>query len=139
MSTPHHESKFSSSPAVVAALGLLMTGCSPCCETATPAARTPSPESPLVCTLSPKELNERREALIPGLIQRAERVMDVENGLSLQFPARPGLLDELARVIEQERTCCSFLRFHLEVAPQGGPVTFCITGPAGTQEMLRSL
>jgi hypothetical protein len=57
----------------------------------------------------------------------------------LRFAHRAGLLAELTRVIEQEQDCCSFLRFHLSVEPNAGPVTFEVTGPAGTRQILRSL
>jgi hypothetical protein len=92
-----------------------------------------------VCSLSPEQLQQRRQALIPGLLKRAENVTDLEDGLRLRFGHRAGLLADLTGVIEQEQDCCSFLRFHLSVEPNGGPVTFEVTGPAGTRQMLRSL
>jgi hypothetical protein len=73
------------------------------------------------------------------LIDRAKNVTDLEDGLRLTFESSPGLLQELARVVDQERTCCSFLRFTLSAEPGTGPVTFEVTGPPGTREMLRSL
>jgi hypothetical protein len=91
------------------------------------------------CNLSPAQLQERRNALIPGLLKKADNVTDVAHGLRLQFSHRPGLLAELTRVIEAEQTCCSFLRFQVSIEPSAGPITFEITGPPGTREMLRSL
>src|SRR6266496_67822 len=91
------------------------------------------------CSLSPEQLQPRRQALIPGLIQRADQVTDLEEGLRLRFAHRAGLLAELTRVIEQEQDCCSFLRFQLSVEPNSGPITLEVTGPAGTRRMLRSL
>ena len=93
----------------------------------------------VACTLTPAELSARRAQLIPGLIDRAESVTDLENGLLLRFGSSPGLLGELADVIDAERTCCSFLRFTVTAKPAGGVVTFEVTGPPGTREMLRSL
>jgi hypothetical protein len=49
------------------------------------------------------------------------------------------LLAELARIIEREQDCCSFLSFQITVEASGGPVTFDITGPVGTRDMLKSL
>jgi hypothetical protein len=91
------------------------------------------------CSLTPAELARNREQLLPGLIERAEKVVDLEDGLRLRFASRPGLLAELARVIDQERTCCSFLRFQVVAEAAGGPVTFDVTGPPGTRELLRGL
>jgi hypothetical protein len=92
-----------------------------------------------VCSLSREELEERRQALIPGLIKRADQVNDLVDGLRLHFVNQPGLLAELAGVIEQERVCCGFLRFRVSVEPGGGPMSFEVTGPPGTRRMLRAL
>jgi hypothetical protein len=43
------------------------------------------------------------------------------------------------RIIDSERSCCSFLRFQLTAEPATGPVTFDETGPPGTREVLRVL
>jgi hypothetical protein len=43
------------------------------------------------------------------------------NGLRLRFVAKPGLLAELACIIEQEQTCCGFLQFHLAIEAGKGP------------------
>lgn len=113
---------------------LMLSSCS------TPRSDMAEPEHPpIACTLTPGELDARRAQLIPGLIERAEEVADLEDGLRLTFESSPGLLQELARVVDQERTCCSFLRFKLSAEPGTGPVTFEVTGPPGTREMLRAL
>ena len=91
------------------------------------------------CKLSPAELAARRQQLIPGLFERAERVSDIPDGLRFRFANEPGLLTDLSRVMEQGQDCCSFLRFSLQTEPNAGPVTFDVTGPAGTGEMLRKL
>jgi hypothetical protein len=101
--------------------------------------KTMSKSTPPVCTLSPEELKQRRQALIPGLIKQADQVTNLSNGLRLRFENKAGLLTDIARVIEQERDCCSFLHFQLAVEPSGGPITFEVTGPAGTRQMLRAL
>lgn len=119
-----------------AAFGLLAV--SGCASTNGPTASDTAARAP-VCTLSPAELDARRDGLIPGLFKRAAHVTKLENGYQMRFAARDGLLDELARVIEQERGCCSFLRFQITVEPENGPVSFDVTGPPGTREMLDRL
>ncbi|MGQ0553003.1 MAG: hypothetical protein ACT4PU_07260 [Planctomycetota bacterium] len=94
---------------------------------------------PLVCTLTPEQMNAAREGLIPGLVEQADRVTDLENGLRISFTTRTGLLSELATMMEQERGCCRFLRFQLTAEPGTGAITLDVTGPPGTREMLRSL
>ncbi len=96
--------------------------------------------SPAVaCTLPSPELRRRRKELLPGLLTRAKQVIDLENGLRLRFAARPGLLIELARIVEQEQICCSFLSFQLSTKPGRSGITLEVTGPPGTREMLREL
>jgi hypothetical protein len=95
--------------------------------------------APLACSLTPEDLRNRRDALLPGLIHRADRVTDLDNGLRLEFKTKPGVLAEIARIMEQERGCCTFLRFSLTTEPEDGPITFDVTGPKGTREVLRSL
>jgi hypothetical protein len=90
-------------------------------------------------------------ACVPGAIPEAERPVhfrrltrlftdavrqrrELPDGRAFRFDA--DALDELARWIAHERSCCPFLRFVIEVAPGGGPVWVSLTGPAGTREFL---
>jgi hypothetical protein len=54
--------------------------------------------------------------------------------LRLRFASSPGLLAELAGIIDLERTCCSFLRFQVIAESGTEPVVFEVT-----REMLRAL
>ncbi|MGD9690395.1 MAG: hypothetical protein AB7K52_13745 [Phycisphaerales bacterium] len=96
-------------------------------------------QPPMVCTLTPEQLSATREGLLPGLLKRAEKREALPNGHRMTFSPKPGLLAEIAGIIEQERGCCRFLKFDLTVEPSSGPITFDVTGPAGTREMLDSL
>jgi hypothetical protein len=91
------------------------------------------------CTLSAAQLHARRQELLPGLFEQADTISEIPNGLRLTFSPRPGFLAECARVIEQEQTCCSFLRFQIAIEPQQGLVTLEITGLPGTANMLLAL
>jgi hypothetical protein len=91
------------------------------------------------CSLTPEELQKRRQDLIPGLLKRAKEVVDLQDGLRVRFANFPGLLSSLAAVIEQEQICCSFLQFRISIASHGGDVDVEVTGPPGTAEMLRDL
>ena len=104
-----------------------------------PPTTMPKPSPEVACKLSPAQLAARRHELIPGLFKRAEKVEDIADGLRFHFASKPGLLSDLARLMEQEQDCCSFLRFQFTMEPSEGPVTFDVTGPKGTAEMLRKL
>jgi hypothetical protein len=94
---------------------------------------------PVACTLTPADLNARRETLLPGLLARASRRDELPDGYRWTFPSEQGLLEEIARVIEAERHCCRFLAFTISVPHSGGPIRVEATGPAGTKAFLEGL
>jgi hypothetical protein len=98
-----------------------------------------APDIGASCKLSPAQLAARRHELIPGLFQRAKKVDDIPNGLRFHLASAPGLLSDLARIMEREQDCCSFLRIQLTMEASEGPVTFDVTGPERTGDMLRKL
>jgi hypothetical protein len=120
-------------------LPLAVFGCSSSRNTQTNTPKEDAVTTPIACSLTPEDLRSRRDTLLPGLIRRADRVSDLDNGLRLEFKSRSGLLAEVAQIMEQERGCCGFLRFQLTVEAEGGAITLDVTGPEGTREVLRSL
>jgi hypothetical protein len=94
---------------------------------------------PVACTLTPADLTARRGGLLPGLASRATASAPIAGGRSWQFESAPGLLSDLASVIEAEHRCCRFLRFALTIEPGDGPVRLAVTGPEGTPEFLEAL
>ena len=47
-----------------------------------------------------------------------------------------GALGDVARWMTNERLCCPFLRFRVEVAPGSDALAVTLTGPQGTREFL---
>src|SRR5262245_19754959 len=94
---------------------------------------------PIACALTPAEIEARREMLLPSLLTRAGTREAVAGGFRWQFHPDDELLRDAAAVIEVERRCCPFLRFHLTVEPGGGPVWLEVTGPEGTRDFLSTL
>ncbi|MGH7449076.1 MAG: hypothetical protein ACRELT_16000 [Longimicrobiales bacterium] len=79
------------------------------------------------------------QRISPGYVRslfdtQAEERLDIADGFSWRFP--PDALNELAAFISLERYCCPFLRFRIEVHPDGGSVWLTIDGPPGTAEFL---
>lgn len=95
---------------------------------------------PIACELSPAELEQRRQALLPGLVGRAVERQELSDGFRWRFdPAEPHLLSRITAAIDAERRCCRFLRFRLDVEPGGGSVSLEVTGPTGTVAFLSRL
>ena len=95
-------------------------------------------EIPLVCNMdvfSPSQ----REAHIQTtteLVQAVQSVQEIENGYEFIFPNETDFIARIAEFISNERLCCPFLNFTLNVFSNREPVSLSLTGPIGTQEFL---
>ncbi len=94
---------------------------------------------PIACTLTPSELAERKERLLPWLLSEAVSRERIANGYRWRFNPADGVVTKAAAVIDAERRCCRFLRFRLDVEAGEGPVWFEVTGPEGTADFISSL
>ena len=72
------------------------------------------------------------------LIQIVHGVQEVENGYEFAFPNESELITKIAEFISNERLCCPFLNFSLNVFSISEPVYLSLTGPLGSQEFLRA-
>jgi hypothetical protein len=94
---------------------------------------------PLACELAAIPAEERPDhlALMDKLFGgTVEEVQPLPDGYRFRFP--PEALDSLARFVANERRCCPFLAFAIEVSPANGPVFLQLTGPEGTGEFLEA-
>jgi hypothetical protein len=90
-------------------------------------------------------------ACVPGAITQAERAahfalarrlftetanarMALPDGYEFRFA--PDAITAIAQFVVNERKCCPFMRFDISIAPDGGPVSLCMTGPEGTRAVL---
>ena len=94
---------------------------------------------PLVCNMDVFTSAEREAHILATtqLIQAVQNVREVENGYELVFPNETQFISRIAEFIANERLCCPFLKFTLEVSSSTEPLSLAITGRAGTQEFLR--
>ena len=97
------------------------------------------PELPVMCTLGPAALRARREGLLKNLLTRAAEHHKTADGYRIRFAAGSEILPAVAGAVDAERECCRFLRFHITVEPDGGPVLLDLTGPAGTADFIAAL
>ena len=95
-------------------------------------------DTPLACDTSAIPAAERGEhsRVTSQLIAAATRIHETHDGFAFRLSA--GEYELASRFIARERLCCPFLRFALDVAPAGGPVTLHIDGPEGAKEFLRA-
>jgi hypothetical protein len=91
---------------------------------------------PIACTLAPDQLRQGRDALLPGIIARAQRHDRLADGFRFYFIAVDGLIPAIATMIDAERQCCRFLRFTLIAESGEGSLLLDVTGPPGTVDFL---
>jgi hypothetical protein len=95
---------------------------------------------PLACNMDVFTPSQR-EAHIQNtieLIQAIQNVQEVDNGYEFTFPNESVIISKIADFISNERLCCPFLKFTLNIVPNNEPVSLSLTGPTGTQEFLRA-
>ena len=96
-------------------------------------------ELPIACELTPAELAERRQGLLPGLLSQAQERIALTDGFRWRFAPHSDLLAAVVRTIDLERQCCRFLSFELTIEADAGPIWLEVTGPKGTAEFLETL
>lgn len=64
----------------------------------------------------------------------AQERRDLPSGYAFRFEADE--LEALSRFIANERKCCPFMTFELQIAPASGPLWLRMMGPEGTRDVL---
>jgi len=99
-----------------------------------------NPDTPLVCNMD-VFTSAQREAHIQTtteLIQALQSVQEVKNGYEFTFPNETEFITKIAEFISNERLCCPFLKFTLNILSNREPLSLSLTGPIGIQEFLRA-
>lgn len=98
---------------------------------------TVHPEIPLACVPGaiPPEERPAHFALAARLFgELATEKRRLPDGYAFRFG--PEILLDVARFVENERRCCPFTTFVVELAPGSGPLWLRLTGPEGTDALL---
>lgn len=97
-------------------------------------------ETPLVCNMGVFTPSQREAHLqtTTQLMQAVQNAQEVEHGYEFRFPNETELISRIAEFISNERLCCPFLKFTLNVVSNSEPISLLLTGPVGTQEFLRA-
>ena len=99
----------------------------------------PDHEEPVACDLGALDPAGRAAhlPLVRRLLGEARReVVELPDGLAFRFGEED--YTALVELIAQERRCCPFFRFVLDIAPGRGPVWLRITGPPGAKSILET-
>lgn len=92
--------------------------------------------NPIACDLTAIPLAVREQHITEGLqiFQLAQEVQELPSGYAFRFDNEPGMFMALANFVENERLCCAFYEFVIEVKPGHGPLWLRLTGGEGVKE-----
>ena len=93
----------------------------------------------IACDMMALNADQRkRYSELYRLLRRIVRSVDeLADGYALSFARADLICMDIAEFVTLEQRCCPFLRFSLELAPDGGPIHLRMTGPDGAKELLR--
>ena len=94
---------------------------------------------PIACCLSDAELHKREATLLAQFKSALIATEELPDGYAFRIPGDREWIAIVAELMAAERECCPFLTFELAAQPNMGPVTFRVTGPAGTKDFLKTM
>ena len=83
--------------------------------------------------------DEQRESHLADAVKlfaKVQEVVDMPDGFALSLPDENGILLLLARFIRDERLCCPFIHFGLEVEANRGAIWFKLSGKDGIKPFI---
>lgn len=94
---------------------------------------------PLACDLTAIPASDREEHIItaPQLFQTAHEVRELPDGYAFRFLNEPGKFMAIAKYIDNERLCCPFFSFSLDIQANQGALWLQLTGQEGAKELLK--
>jgi len=100
---------------------------------------TTQSEMPIACNphAVPAEQRERWMTVGTQMYAAVQEVQELPHGYAFRLPTDPEMLLLVAEDLNMERLCCPFLRFTLEIEPNGGPFWLRFTGAEGVKEFLQ--
>ena len=96
-------------------------------------------DTPLTCNMNVFTPEQREDHIrtTTHLFEQVHSVQEVAHGYKFIFPSEAEIISKIAEFISNERLCCPFLEFDLNVSTIDKPISLSLTGPAGTQEFLQ--
>ena len=93
----------------------------------------------IVCTLSDKELQERRKNVLSNVASSLIDSQELPDGFRFRFSFNDLILQDLITVINLERKCCPFLSFKLSLEAGKDFASLDLTGRQGSKEAIKEL
>lgn len=97
------------------------------------------PTPTVACTLTEEQERERSEQEFPVLISTYEGTEERDDGYTLLFDGTDEALSAVATFVGNERRCCSFAEYTIDISPPYEKTRLTITGPDGTKATFSGL
>src|SRR5690242_2750993 len=94
---------------------------------------------PILCTLSPEQVAQRREHVIKQLFQKTLERRELQDGFEFVFPSSEAVLAEVVEFVAFERKCCRFLSFEVAFEPEEGPIHLRLLGCQDAKDVIRQI
>jgi hypothetical protein len=78
------------------------------------------------------------EVLSPAVISAKLQTSELRDGYAFQFPSDAKTFATVSEWIGNERLCCPFFEFDLQVEDNSGPMILRITGPEGVKQFIKA-
>jgi hypothetical protein len=100
----------------------------------------PHEVSPFVCDMTAIDpaSRTRHAAITVELFQAVDAIRELPNGYAFRLHDEAALLMKVAEFIANERLCCPFFGFTVEVEPQGGAFWLHLTGREGVKPFIQA-
>ena len=102
-------------------------------DDSTPADDDPRP--PVACTITEDRAEERADWIEDDLLPAYAGYDELDDGVTVRFSGADDTLQLVARFVAEEKECCAFADYRVEVSPPFEETRLTITGPEGTKEM----
>lgn len=95
---------------------------------------------PFFCDMNaiPAERRTQHLALTTEVFGAMQTIRELPNGYAFQLADAQGMLMKVATFIDNERLCCPFFSFTVEVAPEGGSSWLQLTGRDGVKPFIQA-
>lgn len=101
----------------------------------------PIESQPIACDLTAIPDTDRKQHIftVQQIFQAVQHAQELPDGYAFQLPNEAGMFMSLAQFVENERLCCPFYNFVIEVEHNGGPLWLRLTGGDGVKEILKAI
>ena len=90
---------------------------------------------PVACTISEARAGERADWMAEELLPAYSGARERNDGVTVRFDGADDTLEHVARFVAEEKECCAFADYRIDVSPPYEETRLSITGPEGTKEM----